>query len=221
MSIRKPDLEQRLSNFIGQEAFPCVGAKTALSKRKVTVKQYDDLRCEMNETDILTDIYDFIHRFDIDNEMYSSLVLTFEQPEIIDEELFDKLLWRKLQQLHNIDACLYEWDNAVDDNPHNPNFSFSLGGKAFFIIGLYPSAKRKSRRFERPALVFNLHEQFELLRQQGKFDQLRDHIREKDEVYCGSKNTLLQNHGEQSEAFQYSGKQQPNNWHCPFHASHD
>ena len=128
-------------------------------------------------------------------------------------------MWRKLQQLHDIDTCMHGWDNQVDENPHSPNFSFSLGGKAFFIIGLHPGAKRKSRRFERPALVFNLHEQFELLREQGKFEDLRGHIRQQDEAFCGSKNTLLQNHGEQSEAYQYSGKQQPKRWQCPFHAN--
>ncbi|WP_372621622.1 guanitoxin biosynthesis heme-dependent pre-guanitoxin N-hydroxylase GntA, partial [Alteromonas stellipolaris] len=158
-------------------------------------------------------------RFELEKDMYSSLVLTFEQPEILSEVVFDKLLWRKLQQLHDIDTCMHDWDTQVDENPHNPNFSFSLGGKAFFIIGLHPGAKRKSRRFERPALVFNLHEQFELLREQGKFEDLRDHIRQQDEAFCGSKNTLLQNHGEQSEAYQYSGKQQPKRWQCPFHAS--
>ena len=219
MSILKPDLEQKVSAFINQADYPCVGAKTALNKGKITVKQYDNFRCDTNDTDILTDIYDFIHRFELDKDMYSSLVLTFEQPEILSEVVFDKLMWRKLKQLHDIDTCMHDWDNQVDENPHSPNFSFSLGGKAFFIIGLHPGAKRKSRRFERPSLVFNLHEQFELLRKQGKFEDLRDHIRQQDEAFCGSKNTLLQNHGEQSEAYQYSGKQQPKRWQCPFHVN--
>jgi FPC/CPF motif-containing protein YcgG len=219
MSIFKPNLEQQISAFINQAEYPCVGAKTALNKGKITVKQYDDLRCDINDTEILTDIYNFIHRFELEKDMYSSLVLTFEQPEVLSEVAFDNLLWQKLQQLHDIDTCMHDWDKHVDDNPHSPNFSFSLGGKAFFIIGLHPGAKRKSRRFERPTLVFNLHEQFDLLREQGKFEGLRDHIRQQDETFCGSKNTLLKNHGEKSEAYQYSGKQQSEHWQCPFHAS--
>ena len=219
MSILKPNLEQQISAFINQAEYPCVGAKTALNKGKITVKQYDDLRCDINDTEILTDIYNFIHRFELEKDMYSSLVLTFEQPEVLSEVAFDKLLWQKLQQLHDIDTCMHDWDKHVDDNPHSPNFSFSLGGKAFFIIGLHPGAKRKSRRFERPTLVFNLHEQFDLLREQGKFEGLRDHIRQQDEAFCGSENTLLKNYGEKSEAYQYSGKQQPERWQCPFHAS--
>jgi FPC/CPF motif-containing protein YcgG len=97
MSILKPNLEQQISAFINQAEYPCVGAKTALNKGKITVKQYDDLRCDINDTEILTDIYNFIHRFELEKDMYSSLVLTFEQPEVLSEVAFDKLLWQKLQ----------------------------------------------------------------------------------------------------------------------------
>ena len=219
MSLLKPNLSAQLSEFIAQPAFPCAGAKTALTKDQVHVKQYDDLSCEMNNIDMLSDIYDFIHQFNMEKDIYSSLVFTFELPEVLNETVFDKLLWRKLQQLHEIDACINDWDENVANDPHHPNFSFSLGGCAFFIIGLHPAASRKSRRFSRPALVFNLHAQFEALKVQGKFTPLRDHIREQDAIFCGSKNTLLDNHGESSEALQYSGKQQPKNWQCPFHAA--
>ena len=99
MSLLKPNLSAQLSEFIAQPAFPCAGAKTALTKDQVHVKQYDDLSCEMNNIDMLSDIYDFIHQFNMEKDIYSSLVFTFELPEVLNETVFDKLLWRKLQQL--------------------------------------------------------------------------------------------------------------------------
>ncbi|AEA98488.2 guanitoxin biosynthesis heme-dependent pre-guanitoxin N-hydroxylase GntA [Alteromonas mediterranea] len=216
MSIVKPDLEARFLSFVEDDEFPCVGAKSALTKQQIHINQYDDFRCDSNETDILASIHKFVETFTLKRDMYSSLVVTFEQPDTISESEFDKVLWEKLQRLHEVDACLKSWDSKVSSDPHSAQFSLSLGGKGFFVIGLHPNASRKSRRFSNPAIVFNLHEQFELLRDQKRFEAFRDHIRKRDVAYCGSKNTLLANHGDSSEVYQYSGKKHSENWECPF-----
>ncbi|MBJ2130575.1 YqcI/YcgG family protein [Alteromonas sp. IB21] len=216
MSFVKPDIVQRFFSFIGEDSFPCVGAKTALTRGQVYVKHYDNIECKTNETDILASIHTFVESFDIEQDMYSSLVVTFEQPDTISEYAFDKLLWEKLQRLHEVDACLKPWDSKVSSDPQSAQFSLSLGGKGFFVIGLHPNASRKSRRFSHPTIVFNLHEQFELLREQHKFDAFREHIRKRDTAYCGSKNPLLANHGDSSEVYQYSGKTHTEEWECPF-----
>lgn len=217
MSIAPIDATKQVKEFVAQAHFPCAGAKTALAKDQITVNQYDDMRCEGNNVDLLTDIYHFIEHFDINEDMYSSLVCVFEQPETFNEIEFEQALWAKLQQLHEIDSRLNEWDESVSCDPASTNFSYSLGGSAFFIIGLHPRASRRSRQFYRPAIVFNLHSQFEYLREQGKFEGFRDHIREKDAAFCGDKNTSLNNHGDESEARQYSGRKVEANWQCPFH----
>ncbi len=216
MSLIKPDLTHRFLSFIGEGDFPCVGAKSALTKKQIHVLQFDDIYCESNEPDILASIHKFVEAFTLKRDMYSSLVVTFEQPDTITETEFDKVLWEKLQRLHEVDACLKSWDSKVSSDPHSAQFSLSLGGKGFFVIGLHPNASRKSRRFSHPAIVFNLHEQFELLRKQQKFEAFRDHIRKRDAAYCGSKNPLLANHGESSEVYQYSGKKHSKSWECPF-----
>ena len=51
----------------------------------------------------------------------------------------------------------------VSADPDNPHFSLSFGGEAFFVVGLHPDASRPARRFARPTMVFNLHDQFETL----------------------------------------------------------
>ena len=34
-------------------------------------------------------------------------------------------------------------------------------GEAFFVVGQHPGASRTARRYTRPTLIFNLHDQFE------------------------------------------------------------
>lgn len=55
-------------------------------------------------------------------------------------------------------------DRRVSSDPDDPHFSLSFGGEAFFVVGLHPNASRPARRFSRPAMIFNLHDQFEELR---------------------------------------------------------
>ena len=73
--------------------------------------------------------------------------------------------------------------------------------------GCTPRASRDARRTPTPTLVFNLHEQFEALRASGRFPRMRDKIRERDDQLQGSINPMVADHGETSEARQYSGRQ--------------
>ena len=219
MQAYLPQLDENLQQFIAQQGFPCVGAKTALAKEQIHLNQYGELSDACDNTDILSDLYAFIDNFDIKKHMFSSFVCTFEGPWQHTERQYERLLWEKLQQLHEIDSRLYGWDKAVSRDPDHDNFSFSLGGRAFFIVCLNPASRRKSRRFESPAIVFNLHEQFDKLRDEGKFETFRDHIRKRDTIFSGSDNPMLGNHGSDSEAKQYSGRLLEDNWKCPFHPS--
>lgn len=68
-----------------------------------------------------------------------------------------------------------------------------------------------------PCLVFNFHDQFECLRESGKYDGMQKVIRQRDMVLQGSINPVLDQFGLQSEARQYSGKPVDESWRCPFH----
>ncbi len=100
----------------------------------------------------------------------------------------------------------------------SPHFSLSFGGEAFFAVGLHPNASREARRFRAPAIVFNLHAQFEQLRADGLYEKLRRTILERDEALQGSTNPMLARHGQVSEARQYSGRAVGGDWNCPFSA---
>jgi len=97
----------------------------------------------------------------------------------------------------------------------------SFGGEAFFLVGLHPNASRPARRFERPAVIFNLYEQFERLRAAGKYEAMREKILVRDEALAGSRNPMLARHGEISEARQYSGRAVGADWGCPFRYAGD
>ena len=89
----------------------------------------------------------------------------FAGPDDFDEAAFEAALWQRAQSLSDKDVWRgQDYDPRVSHDPANPHFSLSFGGEAFFIVGLHPKASRPARRFERPALVFNLHDQFERLR---------------------------------------------------------
>jgi FPC/CPF motif-containing protein YcgG len=67
-----------------------------------------------------------------------------------------------------------------------------------------------------PVLVFNLHEQFEALRESGAFERMRDTIRRRDEELQGSVNPMVGDYGTVSEARQYSGRKLEEGWEPPF-----
>lgn len=152
--------------------------------------------------------------------MYRSFAVVFEGPGDLSEPEFERALWQRVQSLSDKDVWRgQDYDARVSADPDNPHFSLSFGGEAFFIVGLHPRASRPARRFERPTLVFNLHDQFERLRAEGKYETMREKILVRDEALAGSRNPMLARHGAASEARQYSGRVVDERWACPFHYS--
>ena len=61
---------------------------------------------------------------------------------------------------------------------------------------------------------------FELLREKGSYAGIRSTILERDIKLSGDLNPMLAQHGQASEARQYSGMAAGAEWQCPFHARH-
>jgi len=72
-----------------------------------------------------------------------------------------------------------------------------------------------ARRAPLPTLVFNPHDQFEELRAEGRFDHMRSTIRRRDVDLQGFVNPMVADHGDSTEALQYSGRQHPTGWQPP------
>jgi uncharacterized protein len=210
-------IEAKLSAFIRSDRFPCVGAKSALARGELVVSVFDDITVPADDIDLREDLLRFSQGLDRRGPVVQSFVAVFQGPSKLTERDFEKALWNRLQCLHNLDAVTgAPWAPGTSPDPASPHFSVSVCGESFFVIGLHPHASRPARRFTCPALVFNSHDQFERLRADGRFDQMKAIIREREETAAGSINPMLSDFGERSEARQYSGREVSDDWICPF-----
>lgn len=211
------DTSRQFQEFIRDTEFPCVGAKSALARDALTIHLADDIESAESDIDIYRALRVFAESLDPASPLVRSFVVLFEGPCDLAEENFEKALWTRLQCLHNLDVVTgTRWHEGVDANPASPHFSMSIGGEPYFVIGLHPNASRPARRFAKPALVFNSHQQFEKLRADGRFEKMKEVIRERDAKLAGGVNPMLCDHGEASEARQYSGRVVNGDWKCPF-----
>lgn len=207
-------------SFISNPHFPCVAAKAAFARKQIKCFVAGNMACPANDKMILDFIYDFVEEYRKEKSLYHSATIIFTGPTIPDEEYFDRLLWLRLQALSDLDAEKYSYDDRVSDDPSSPDFSFSLKEEAFFIIGLHPASSRLTRRFIYPTIVFNPHEQFEILRKENHYESMKRTVRKRDIKLSGSINPMLDDYGVSSEAMQYSGRKYDSSWQCPLHISH-
>ncbi|HRD69186.1 MAG TPA: guanitoxin biosynthesis heme-dependent pre-guanitoxin N-hydroxylase GntA [Legionella sp.] len=209
-------LEAEFLNFIQDPQFPCIGAKAAAKKGLIEILIAPDLRSDEFDSIILNHIYLFIERWELQQESLQTLAIIFNHPQHLTELQFETLLWERLQKLHNLDSKQFSWDPQVNKDVMSSDFSFSLGGHGFFIVGMHSGSSRQARRFSHPSLVFNLHEQFERLREEHVFEQMRDKIRDNEIKNSGNINPMVGDYGVFSEAIQYSGRNVSKKHHCPF-----
>ena len=156
----------------------------------------------------------------------------FARPEDISEREFSLELWRHLSLMARLDRREFEWDPLYSSDPENPEFAMSIGGQAFYVVGMHPNASRMARQFRHCTVVFNVHYQFEALKRSGAYFTMRDKIRERDTDLQGDTNPMMEDHGVRSEARQYDGARHPDHWRpnftrtpaskpqCPVHAGH-
>ena len=214
--------KDRFQTFIRSPQFPCVGAKSALATDNLRMIGARDLTSAWNDREIHRALVDWAVRYRNRPEGLRSLAVVFDGPVDLDEQQFEHALWQRLQSLADKDDWAgLPYDARVSSDPADPHFSLSFGGEAFFVVGLHPRASRPARRFDRPVLVFNLHDQFERLRRSGRYRRMRQAIIDRDIRLCGDANPMLAHHGEKSEAAQYSGRNVHASWQCPFRDPRD
>lgn len=202
-------------SYVIDGAHPCVMARSVVNKKQVFLANYAALGDEANCAAVCHDIYEVLSISKVDNSLYS-LAAVFPDKAFDTEQAFEHALWDQLNGMHTVDQKMFAWDPCVSQDPKDPEFSFSIGGVAWYVVGLHPQSSRKSRQFNVPTLIFNRHARFEVLREEGRYDNMRDRIRQRDIQLQGSLNPMLKDHGEASEAIQYSGRAVDGNWQCPF-----
>ncbi len=207
-------IKQEFENFIVEDNHPCLMAQTVFSMDHVDFHTYEDFGSKHTARRILKDLKKYIANYDFESNEFFTFIAAFKGRKDFSEEQFEQILWKQLQFLHEVDE--EDWDPAVSKDPNNKDFSFSLGGKAFYMVGLHPNSSRKARQTPYPAIAFNLHWQFERLREMGSYTTVRDKIRERDIELQGNINPMLEDFGENSETKQYSGRKVGEEWKCPF-----
>lgn len=202
-------MKKELLEFIQNPAFPCIMAKAAASMGNIVICEQSD-----NES-VLEKLYQFIKDYRKNPDKLSSFIL-YTSNLAVDFNEYEMEFWKILTSLQELDQINYAYDPRVSSDPLSPDYSFSLMEEAFFIIALHPQSPRLARRFQRPAIVFNPHQQFEHLKRIGRFDIIRNVIRKRDKALQGYSNPMLQDFGTKSEIFQYFGKAYQDASEIPF-----
>lgn len=211
------EIEEKFHTFIIDQDHPCVMAQSVFKLHDYHLKTYSSLGTEESAKLIVKDLQHYLDQYDFESHNYETFIAVFPDAEISNELEFEELLWDQLKFIHKMDKS--DWDESVSRDPEDSNFSFSICSQAFYIVGMHPKSSRLARRAPYPTLVFNLHAQFEKLREMGAYEKVRDMIRERDIEFEGSINPVLKDFGEESEARQYSGRNVDESWKCPFHPS--
>ena len=203
---------EAMRTMVGHVEFPCLGAKSVFRRGSLEHAVLDDMTGADVPDALLSRLGAFARSIE-GEDGFHSFIVSFRGPVPTDEASFEAALFALLQRLHDADD--ESWAPGVGSDPNDPHFAFSVAGTAYFIVGLHPAASRVARRAPLPTLVFNPHEQFELLREEGRFDGMRSAIRRRDEELQGSLNPMVADHGETTEALQYSGRAHGVDWEPP------
>lgn len=198
--------------------YPCVFAKSVLNKGSYMISFYENIASREDTLALCEDIFDFLQfQTEIACRDFSTFVAVFVKSVIVEELEFEEKLWRQLDMMRSIDGRNCDWDPAYSSDPTNEDFSFSFGGRGYFVVGGHPRSSRISRRFMYPTIIFNAQFQFEKLKDIGVMDRFREIIRNRDIDMQGNINPGLASIGKTiSEARLYSGRLVELDWTCPF-----
>lgn len=208
---------ERLEAFVRDSSFPCLGARSALNTGRAHIASYGRLgqASPVQLRSLCDALAVFSAAYPDPGETPATCIALFDD-DVVDEGDFERRLWRHLQALHRVDRHHFDWAAGVSRDPEAADFSFSIAGRAFFVVGLHPRASRLARRAPVPCIAFNFHDQFEQLRASGRYAKLQRVIQGRDVALQGHANPSLSGFGETSEARQYSGRAVSADWACPF-----
>src|SRR4051794_2915175 len=139
-------------DFIQNPAFPCVGAKSALSRGQIRIVVARDLTSGWDDLRIYPALLAFVSRYRREPGLFCSFAVIFEGPTALSEAAFERHLWARLQSFSDKDAWLgLPYDARVQAHPDDPHFAPSLGARAssWWACTRTPAARRAGPRRRR------------------------------------------------------------------------
>ena len=209
-------LSSDFGNFILQDGYPCVGAQAAVNGGTFAIGDFGSMENPDTAKNLAYGLSEYLMDMSDSPSGFLSYIAIFPESGFADELRFETALWDLLKKLHDEDRKHSIWCPEIPKDPAENDFSFCFGEQGFFIVGLHPGSSRKARRFKHPAIAFNLQGQFDALREKGRFDVMRNAIREREIGFQGSINPMLADYGKGGQASQYSGRNVGRDWKCPF-----
>jgi hypothetical protein len=205
-----------LQQWFDPKTYPCIPAVQSFTKHDYLVGLYDHFGQGAHSQLLAQDLLFFRERQKQSRSLYLSFWAVFAPGEPLSEEEFETRMWRELSYLTSYEDPQTKWDPLFSSDPADPRFCFSLGGDAFFIVGVHPESSRLARRFPYPGIIFNLYDQFEELDRRGQYTAIVKKNRERDVKFQGSVNPMVEKYADRWESIQFSGRDNPPDWKCPF-----
>lgn len=208
---------QAISALLSDKRYPCMPAKKSFEHNEYLVGIYDcDIGSGAQAKQVLSDILYFRDQQKASNSLYMSYWAIFTGPNALDEADYEDRMWQELSMVSAHQDAATPWDPNFSSDPRQPNFCPSFGGDAFFIVGMHSKSSREPRRFPFPSIIFNLYEQFEELSRRSAYESTVKTNRTRELKFYGSLNPMVQKWGDKWESIQFSGKNNPDDWQCPF-----
>ncbi|MEX0721203.1 MAG: guanitoxin biosynthesis heme-dependent pre-guanitoxin N-hydroxylase GntA [Balneolaceae bacterium] len=201
-------------DFIIAEDHPCIMAQAVFNAKNYVLNCYNDFGSTATAEKLVHDLEKFVANHDFESNRLESFIAVFPKRKFYSEMEFEEILWQQLIEINKKDP--HDWDTSVSSAPEDKHFSFSIAGRAFFVVGMHPNSSRIARQSPLPAIAFNLHYQFDNLRERGVFEEVKEKIRKRDKELQGNINPMVEDFDKDSEAKQYSGRAVDNLWKCPF-----
>ena len=207
-------IAEHIVHHVECKCFPCAMGKTAVANNAFNVGVYNTMREDADIRALYEDIKAWLAA-PYEGDVRTFLVGFAEH--ISDHDYYHDQLFKMLWKLRELEPESRDVPKGVSEDINSPDFAVTLSGRAFFVVGLSPTSPRLSRRTAFAGVAFNLHEQFEKLRADGKMAAIENIVRKRDTILQGSINPLLAAHGNASAALQYSAKEVTSTAQCPYH----
>ncbi|WP_086821324.1 guanitoxin biosynthesis heme-dependent pre-guanitoxin N-hydroxylase GntA [Allokutzneria sp. NRRL B-24872] len=220
MPDRRAEVRAELERFLHSTEFSCLGARAALKRGSLTHRHYPAIgepeSARLHHADLLEHTRELTEK--VSGTSFFTFVATFDEPERMDEHEFERVLWRHLQLVHDLDSREHGVQHGASSDPEQSNFGFHVGGHAFFVAGMHPGSSRATRRLCLPALAITANEQFMALGE--KFLSLQGRIRAREVTNNGSVNPSFARYEYEQPARHFSGRLTEPDWKCPYRSHH-